>query len=46
MGVVSGVLLLDEPFSAVQAAGAVLIVLGALAELLPRLRPMPDGGRP
>lgn len=46
MGVVSGVLFLDEPFSGVQAAGAVLIVLGALAELLPRLRPVPDGGRP
>lgn len=34
-GVLSGVLLLQEPFSALQGLGAVLIVFGAVAEILP-----------
>lgn len=36
-GVLSGVAFLDEPFGLVQAAGAGLIILGALAEILPAL---------
>ncbi len=36
-GIISGALFLDEPFTALMALGAVLIVLGALAELLPVL---------
>ena len=35
VGVLSGVLLLDEPFGPWQALGAALIVLGALSEVLP-----------
>ncbi len=42
-GVVSGALFLDEPFGPLQAAGAALIVLAALSELLPRLRPSTRG---
>ncbi|MFC6688755.1 DMT family transporter [Jhaorihella thermophila] len=38
-GVVSGALFLDEPFGPLQIAGAALIILAALSELLPRLRP-------
>ncbi len=43
-GVLSGVLLLGEPFGPLQMGGAVLIVFGALAEVLPTLaRPMQAG---
>lgn len=42
-GVISGAVLLDEPFGWMQAAGAVLIVLAALSEVLSGMRgPAPD----
>lgn len=37
-GVISGALLLDEPFGQMQMAGTCLILLAALAEVLPNLR--------
>ena len=40
-GVFSSVLLLDEPFGRLQMAGACLILLAALAEVMPSLRPTP-----
>ncbi|WP_146344848.1 DMT family transporter [Falsiphaeobacter marinintestinus] len=36
-GVISGVVFLGEPFGPLQVAGAILIVLGAIAEVLPTL---------
>lgn len=38
-GVISGALLLDEPFGLLRAAGAALILLAAMSEVLPSLRP-------
>ncbi|MEX0339111.1 MAG: EamA family transporter [Arenibacterium sp.] len=36
-GVISGVLLLNEPFTLWQAVGAALIIFGAVSEVLPAL---------
>jgi len=40
-GVISGALLLDEPFGPMQMAGASLIFIAALTEVVPTLRPPP-----
>lgn len=40
-GVISGALLLDEPFGPMQMAGACLIFVAALSEVVPTLRPPP-----
>ena len=40
-GVISGAVLLDEPFGWMQAAGALLIVLAAVSEVLAGLRATP-----
>lgn len=37
-GIISGALLLDEPFGVIQMLGAALVLLGAVSEVLPKLR--------
>jgi len=44
-GVASGAVFLDEPFGLFQVAGAALIIIGALSEVLPKVR-TPRGAAP